>query len=181
MPANERIFTEKNYVTINDLFLLVFTEVDEDSDYILRKINSEETTVLRSFYDTFYFKKEHQYHFDENGDSEDCDEYYGKAAFIIGKVEGDYIKLDKYVFQIDTNIYINRDLLKKYGIKMDIQIIRPHATIIAGRSNKFDPQQINDFRIIKRKFSNIADIISYDDLIQRLERLIESVEKKSNQ
>jgi hypothetical protein len=41
-----------------------------------------------------------------------------------------------------------------------------------GRSNDFDELKTIDFEIIKRKYKNMVDIISYDDLLNRLNFLI---------
>lgn len=91
------------------------------------------------------------------------------------------MQCEKYIFYLCANKEKNEQKIKKYlnekyGADIDVQIIRPHATIIAGRSNKFNQKQLNDFKIIRSQYSNIADIISYDDLISRVKRLIESVE-----
>lgn len=41
-----------------------------------------------------------------------------------------------------------------------------------GRENEFSPQKKNDFDIIKQKYHNIIDILTYDELIKRLETII---------
>ena len=44
--------------------------------------------------------------------------------------------------------------------------------IILGRDHNFAADQKFDFEIIKRKYANIVDIMTYDDLLQRLENII---------
>lgn len=93
---------------------------------------------------------------------------------------GTVMQCEKYLFNLTSNKEKNEKLIRerlhdKYSIDVDVKIVRPHAIIIAGRTNLFDLSQKKDFRIIRRKFSNIADIISYDDLLDRLKRLIDSV------
>ena len=44
--------------------------------------------------------------------------------------------------------------------------------LILGRNKDFDDRQKFDFEIIKRKYSNIVDIITYDDLLRRLDNII---------
>lgn len=97
------------------------------------------------------------------------------------ELTGSVMQCEKYIFYLCANKEKNEQKIKKYlnekyGADIDVQIIRPHATIIAGRSNEFNQKQLNDFKIIRSQYSNIADIISYDDLINRVKRLIESVE-----
>lgn len=62
---------------------------------------------------------------------------------------------------------------------ISIHITNPKGIIILGRSKEFDEEQKMDFEIIKRKYRNVIDILSYDDLLQRLERLIKYFEKQS--
>ena len=56
------------------------------------------------------------------------------------------------------------------------EFINPKAIIIIGRSNNFTKQEIKDFEIIRRKYKNIIDIITYDDLINRFETAIKFYE-----
>jgi hypothetical protein len=83
--------------------------------------------------------------------------------------------------QIEKNIfYLNKwgkkgedELTKRYQdrlpTKFKIEITNPKGIIIMGRENNLTTAQKKDFEIIKRKYSNIIDIITYDDLINRLE------------
>jgi hypothetical protein len=48
--------------------------------------------------------------------------------------------------------------------------------VIIGRSKDFSDREKLDFEIIRRKYSNIMDIITYDDLINRLENIIKKFE-----
>ena len=57
-------------------------------------------------------------------------------------------------------------------LDMKVRITNPRGMIIMGRSNCLSDDEKNDFEIIRRKYANIADIITYDDLIQRLESLM---------
>ncbi len=38
-----------------------------------------------------------------------------------------------------------------------------------GRDRGLSDEQKNDFEVIRRKYRNIMDIITYDDLLRRLE------------
>ena len=50
--------------------------------------------------------------------------------------------------------------------------------LILGRSKDFDGQQKFDFEIIRRKYANIMDILTYDDLLARLNNIIAKFEAK---
>ena len=41
-----------------------------------------------------------------------------------------------------------------------------------GRDNNLSAAQRHDFEVIKRKYKNVVDIITYDDLIRRLETVV---------
>ena len=49
--------------------------------------------------------------------------------------------------------------------------------IIMGRTNEFNDEQQESYRIIKNQYSNIISIISYDELVNMLERILERLKK----
>ena len=59
-----------------------------------------------------------------------------------------------------------------------IKITNPSGIIIMGRDDKLSDIQRDDFEVIKRKYKNIIDIITYDDLLKRLKFTIEQLKKK---
>ena len=60
-----------------------------------------------------------------------------------------------------------------------VQIRRPKAIIILGRATELDSdQKRSDFEIIRRKFANVVDIVTYDDLVERLQNVLAQLEKK---
>ena len=87
------------------------------------------------------------------------------------------MQVEKYLF------YLNKwghkgevELSKKYkdtlpnGLK--IKITNPSGIIIMGRENDLTDEQLWDFEIIKRQYKNVIDILTYDELISRLKRII---------
>ena len=64
---------------------------------------------------------------------------------------------------------------------MSIHISNPKAITIVGREQignaDMTPQQQLDFEVIKRKYANMMDIITYDDLLRRLDNTILALEK----
>ena len=52
------------------------------------------------------------------------------------------------------------------------QVVNPQGILLLGRSNNFNEQQARDFELIKRQYKNVADIMTYDDLVARFERII---------
>lgn len=55
---------------------------------------------------------------------------------------------------------------------LEIRIVNPKAMLILGQNKDFDDKQKFDFEIIKRKYANIVDIMTYDDLLRRLDNII---------
>jgi hypothetical protein len=62
-----------------------------------------------------------------------------------------------------------------------IKITNPGGIIIMGRKKGLTDEQLQDFEVIKRKYKNVIDIITYDDLIERLEFTIEQWSKTYNE
>lgn len=57
----------------------------------------------------------------------------------------------------------------------EIRITNPKAMLILGRDKDFAGNQKFDFEIIKRKYANIIDIMTYDDLLRRLDNIISMI------
>lgn len=87
------------------------------------------------------------------------------------------MQLEKYIFHLSKWWKDwEKELSSKY--KEDIHIVNPKWLLIIWRCNLLNSRQKFDFEIIKRQYSNIVDIITYDDLIRRLENLINKFSKK---
>lgn len=81
------------------------------------------------------------------------------------------MQLEKYIFHLNK-WWKNWETELSAKYKEEINIVNPKWILIIWRCNLFNPRQKFDFEIIKRQYSNIVDIITYDDLIRRLENLI---------
>lgn len=92
------------------------------------------------------------------------------------KFSGAIMQCEKYIYNLTSNKIKNEEILNaKYssnlaGLKLKIN--NPKALIFMGRTYNFDDKQKEDFQIIKRKYSNIVDILSYDDLLERLKNTL---------
>lgn len=101
------------------------------------------------------------------------------------ELSGATMQAEKYLFHLNkwgvtgensiTNTYQNQ-----LPENIKIKITNPKSIIILGRSADFEDKQSFDFEIIKRKYSNIIDIITYDDLLTRLENIVKQLSKKVN-
>jgi len=96
------------------------------------------------------------------------------------ELSGTVMQIEKYIY------YLNRwgengeeFLTKKYITEIpegfEISITNPKGFIIMGRENNLSNEQRKDFEVVKRKYKNVIDIISYDDLLNRLKFTIEQI------
>ena len=95
---------------------------------------------------------------------------------------GAIMQLEKYLFNLNRYATVNeRRLSIKYKNELpeglNIKIINPKGFVILGRDNNLNIDQINDFEIVKRKYKNVIDILTYDDLLRRLNFIIEQIRK----
>lgn len=110
-------------------------------------------------------------------------EYRGNSI-PTSELSGGIMQAEKYLFHLSKWGTKGEDnLTKRYASKlptgMSIHISYPKAIIIVGRDQIGDgnmtPNQKLDFEIIKRKYTNMMDIITYDDLLRRLDRTISAL------
>lgn len=110
-------------------------------------------------------------------------EYRGNSI-PTSELSGGIMQAEKYLFHLSKWGTKGEDnLTKKYATKlpygMSIHISNPKAIIIVGRDqigngNMTENQKL-DFEIIKRKYTNMMDIVTYDDLLRRLNRTISAL------
>ena len=102
------------------------------------------------------------------------------------ELSGAVMQCEKYIFYMTTGgEKVQKELNGQYKTVLptdyELKIVNPKALIIMGRSDDFNEQQKEDFEIIKRKYRNIIDIITYDDLLYRLKRTIELLKQKKKE
>jgi hypothetical protein len=95
---------------------------------------------------------------------------------------GTVMQLEKYIYHLNRwGLVGEKKLNAKYSDKLpdglSIKITNPKGFIISGRENNLSPAQKSDFEVVKRKYKNVIDIITYDDLLQRLRFTIEQIKK----
>ncbi|MBW1650227.1 MAG: DUF4263 domain-containing protein [Deltaproteobacteria bacterium] len=96
------------------------------------------------------------------------------------ELSGTVMQIEKYIFYLNKwGIKGEKKLTERYKNQLPdnfkIKIINPSGIIIMGRDNNLSPAQKEDFEIIRRKYTNIIDIITYDDLVRRLRFIIEQL------
>lgn len=101
------------------------------------------------------------------------------------ELSGGIMQVEKYLFHLSKwGIKGEAELTKKYAHHlppgMSIRISNPKAILIVGRDEingtKMADGQLLDFEILRRKYANMIDIVTYDDLLRRLENVIYALE-----
>ncbi len=93
------------------------------------------------------------------------------------ELSGSVMQAEKYLFHLNKwgregEKRLNKKHSKDIPQGLKIKVTNPKAIIVLGREKDFEEDQLFDFEIIKRKYANIMDIMTYDDLLQRLENII---------
>lgn len=98
------------------------------------------------------------------------------------EISGAIQQIEKYIFCLNSSDKAKEDVSKKLteflpeGV--EVKIVNPQGILLAGRSNEFTDEQNKDFELIKRQYKHVADIMTYDDLAQRLSNIIASLENR---
>ena len=102
------------------------------------------------------------------------------------ELSGSIMQAEKYLFHLSKwGVEGERQLTKRHANKLprglQLRITNPKAIIILGRdrstkhSEALTPDQMFDLEVIKRKYANMLDILTYDDLLRRLNNTITSL------
>ncbi|MCK9513967.1 MAG: DUF4263 domain-containing protein [Pigmentiphaga sp.] len=105
------------------------------------------------------------------------------------ELSGAIMQAEKYIFHLSKwGVAGEEALNRKYSSElpqdMRIQVTNPKAILILGRdrdasgSPLLEPSLRHDFEIIRRKYANVMDIMTYDDLLARLDNIIASLRKR---
>ncbi|WP_210150741.1 Shedu anti-phage system protein SduA domain-containing protein [Chryseobacterium scophthalmum] len=90
------------------------------------------------------------------------------------------MQIEKYIYYLnrwgeDGEKYLTKKYKDKIPEGFNINITNPKGIIIMGRIKGLTLEQKKDFEVVKRKYKNVLDIISYDDLLNRLKLTIEQI------
>lgn len=98
------------------------------------------------------------------------------------EISGAIQQIEKYIFCLNSSDKAKEDVSKKLTeflpAGVEVKIVNPQGVLLAGISNEFTDEQKKDFELIKRQYKHVADIMTYDDLAQRLRNIIASLEKR---
>ena len=89
------------------------------------------------------------------------------------ELNGTVMQIEKYLYHLNRWGKQGEDKLnKKYGDQLPsglkLKIVNPNGMIIMGRDEDLTSAQKNDFEVIRRKYRNVLEIMTYDDMLRRL-------------
>ncbi|WP_239727610.1 MULTISPECIES: Shedu immune nuclease family protein [unclassified Mammaliicoccus] len=95
------------------------------------------------------------------------------------------MQVEKYLYYINTESNkvikkLKKSIKEREDKEVEIFIRSPKGIVILGRTNNFNQQQLEDYRLIKNAYKNVVDIYSYDELILTLENIIDKFEKNKH-
>ena len=98
-------------------------------------------------------------------------------------LSGTVMQMETYLYHLKKGGYELEDYLNSHCKgrilnNLKIRVVNPKGILILGRSDSFTDSQKLEFEIIRRKYANIIDILTYDDLLARLANLIECIKKR---
>ena len=93
------------------------------------------------------------------------------------ELSGTIMQVEKYIFHLKKwgqkgEFVIRMERGHELPPNLNLSITNPKGLIIIGRDRDFSTAQRADFEVIKRKYANLLDIVTYDDLLSRLENVI---------
>ena len=96
------------------------------------------------------------------------------------EVAGAVVQCEKYLFYLNcggasSEKAVQQRLDAELTNAPQVRIVNPRAYILAGRDDNLTAEQKFDFEFTRRGGRGVADIITYDDLLRRLDTMIEAL------
>lgn len=100
------------------------------------------------------------------------------------ELAGTVMQVEKYLYFLNKwgragEIVLSKRYAAKLPDSVSIQLTSPRGFILMGLDRTFTAQQKIDFEVIRRQYRNIAEILTYDDLLRRLELLVDKFAPKA--
>lgn len=110
--------------------------------------------------------------------------FYRKNHVPLRELSGAVIQVEKYLLHLSQWGTKGEEFLtEKYSPQLPpgfkIKIVNPCGLIIMGRDCDMTTSQRHDFEVVRRHYKHIADIVTYDDLVRRLEAVLAKLKTKN--
>ncbi|MBE0626446.1 MAG: DUF4263 domain-containing protein [Burkholderiales bacterium] len=98
------------------------------------------------------------------------------------ELSGAVMQIEKYIYYLnrwgtDGERVLSERFAAELPTDFKISITNPTGIVIIGRDRNLTPAQRRDFEVVKRKYKNIVDIVTYDDLLRRLQFVLQQLSK----
>lgn len=100
----------------------------------------------------------------------------------VRELSGSIMQAEKYLFYLsklgqegEQSIAAKHE--KDLPDGLNVKITNPKAIILSGRDLDLSERERFDFEFVRRQYSNLVDIITYDDLLRRVENVIAALSK----
>lgn len=89
-------------------------------------------------------------------------------------------QIEKYIYCLNAwgeegEKKLKEKLSEKLPPEVIPKIVNPQGILLLGRSDQFNRQQKTDFELIKRQYKHVAEIMTYDDLLKRIDNIISAL------
>lgn len=97
------------------------------------------------------------------------------------ELSGAIVQVEKYLFYLSKSgrsgeLDIAKANADSLPPGLQVKIANPRGFVLAGRDENFSDEQQFDFQFVRRKYANVVDIISYDDLLRRIDNIITALQ-----
>lgn len=96
-------------------------------------------------------------------------------------LSGAIVQIEKYVYTLNhggstVEASLQKALSGELPKGLKVRVTNPQGMLLMGRSNNLSEEQQLDLEIIKRQHKNVVDIMTYDDLLDRLRNILNQLD-----
>ncbi len=100
------------------------------------------------------------------------------------ELNGTVMQLEKYLYHLNRwGQQGEKKLNERYRDQLPdgvaIKVVNPSGMIIMGRDKDLTEDQRSDFEVIRRKYRHVLEIMTYDDMLRRLEVIRNQLKKRT--
>ena len=110
-------------------------------------------------------------------------QYYRGNYIPAKELTGGIMQIEKYIYYLlnwgqDGEKELTARYFDRLTKGLTLRFLSPKGLLLMGNCT-FDYKEQQDFDLIRRTYSRIVDIITYNDFIHRLERVMDSLDDES--
>lgn len=99
------------------------------------------------------------------------------------ELSGSVMQIEKYIYHLsrwgrEGEIELTKRFAGRLPSELSIRITNPSGIVIMGRDKDLSDRQRYDFEVFRRQNKNIVDVMTYDDLLRRLNVVIEQLQAR---